>query len=86
MKPNLNKSTKIMLGTGAAFLLVLVSFTAGAVASQNLPFANKIYQTESAEIWVFDDQDNKCYVADRTAPSLNSSSSISCVKRGDMIY
>ena len=82
MKLELNKSTKVMLGVSAAILLVLISFTAGAVASENLPWANKIYQIERAIVWVFDDQDNKCYVVDRAFPDSRNSSSISCVKRG----
>lgn len=83
MSINLSKSTKIMLGVGAALLLVLVSFTTGAVASESLPWANQIYQTRKAKVWVFDDQDNKCYVVDRISLDSSTSSSISCVKRGD---
>lgn len=73
---------KILLG----FILgLLVAMPAVAIANDQPPFTNVIYDVpnSNAQVSVFDDRDNKCYVVqgDKRHWS-NANVAISCLKRG----
>lgn len=60
-----------------------VSTTSVAVAYNNLPYLNRIYQyNDEGGIFVFDDADNKCYVIRETNSNYGGDQvGISCVKQ-----
>lgn len=74
------------------FAVLIVSFFTYAVARayRNMPYTNNIYNVSHTEgnsfavtVSVFDDKDNKCYVArgDADLTSNPDSVAISCVKK-----
>ncbi len=83
-----DKAKEVLIALMIVVIAVLASFLFTSTASAYVGgrYANEIYEIPyqgggSPKVYVFDDQDNKCYVVVGDGGSSKENPAISCVKR-----